>query len=75
MTYGWPAAMRLKSAASYCELSVADFEREISAGRLPMPVKLGSHEHWSKAKIDEALERIAGSSHDWRAAVGLNHAA
>ena len=75
MSYGWPSMMRLKTAAAYCELSVADFEREIIAMRLPMPVKLGSHEHWSKAKIDEALERIAGSSHDWRAAVGLTHAA
>ena len=36
----WPAAMRLKVAAAYCDLSPADFEREIIAGRLPMPVKV-----------------------------------
>lgn len=68
----WPGMMRRQLAAKYCDLSVAEFEREIAAGRLPSPVKLGNTEHWSKARIDEALERIAGSaSNDWRSKLGL----
>jgi predicted DNA-binding transcriptional regulator AlpA len=68
----WPGMMRRSLAARYCDLSVAEFEREIAAGRLPMPVKLGNSEHWSKARMDEALERIAGgSANDWRSKLGL----
>ncbi len=59
-------------AASYCSLSIAEFEREVVEGRLPMPVKLGNNEHWSKARMDDCLERIAGSSaNDWRSKLGL----
>ncbi len=72
----WPAMMLRPMAASYCSLSAAEFEREIADGRLPMPVKLGNKEHWSKRKMDEALERIAGgSANDWRAKLGLYDAA
>jgi hypothetical protein len=68
----WPGMMRRTLAARYCDLSVAEFEREVVAGRLPMPVKLGNNEHWSKVRIDAALEAIAGgSANDWRAKLGL----
>jgi hypothetical protein len=71
----WPAAMKRGLAARYCDLSVAEFEREVVAGRLPMPVTLGNSEHWPKSRIDEALERISGSASDWRTQLGLNDAA
>lgn len=68
----WPGMMKRGLAARYCDLSVAEFEREIVEGRLPLPVKLGNSEHWSKARLDEALDRIAGASaNDWRAKLGL----
>jgi predicted DNA-binding transcriptional regulator AlpA len=61
----WPGMMRRATAALYCELSVSEFEREINAGRLPMPVKLGNHEHWSKARLDEALDRLTADNGNW----------
>lgn len=61
----WPAMMRRPLAARYCDLSVAEFEREIAAGRLPMPVKLGNHEHWNKRQLDEWLERLATGGVEW----------
>jgi hypothetical protein len=42
-----------------------EFEREIADGRLPMPVKLGNHEHWSRAKLDAALDTLAGTGEQW----------
>jgi predicted DNA-binding transcriptional regulator AlpA len=68
--------MRRSLAACYCDLSVAEFEREIADGRLPMPVKLGNSEHWSKGKLDRALEQLAGGAdNDWRTKLGLYNAA
>lgn len=61
----WPAMMRRATAAKYCELSPAEFEREISDGRLPMPVRLGNSEHWSRAQLDVALEILASGGQDW----------
>lgn len=61
----WPGMMKRATAAAYCELSVSEFEREIGAGRLPMPVRLGKHEHWSKARLDEALDRLTADNGNW----------
>lgn len=71
----WPCMMKRAKAAAYCDLSAAEFEREINDGRLPMPVKLGNSEHWSKLQLDKALEKIASGSNDWRTKLGLNDAA
>jgi hypothetical protein len=66
----WPAMMRRSFAAAYCGLGVPDFEREVLAGRLPAPVQFGGGESWSRAKLDEALDRILGTAprlpDDWR---------
>ena len=56
----WPAAMKRGTAARYCELSEAEFERQVAAGTLPAPFKLGKHEHWSRAQLDKALLVLAG---------------
>lgn len=67
MTAMWPRMMRRATAAKYCDLSVAEFEREVASGRLPMPVKLGNSEHWSTVAIDEMLGRLTGETgDDWR---------
>jgi predicted DNA-binding transcriptional regulator AlpA len=67
VTRPWPRMMKCLTAALYCDLSVAEFEREVAAGRLPMPVKLGNSEHWSQTAIDEMLNRLTGDSKsDWR---------
>lgn len=66
--YPYPPRMMTRTrAAAYCDLTVAEFEREVLDGRLPMPVKLGSKDHWSRVALDEHLSRIAGEqSGDWR---------
>ena len=68
----WPGAMKRATAARYLELSVTKFEQEIAAGRLPEPIMLGGTEHWSRAKINQALERLHSGADDWRTRLGLN---
>lgn len=69
----WPRMMRRRTAALYCDMKVADFEREVLADRLPSPVLFGGEERWSRAHLDEALERLTGDGPraDWRAAQPL----
>jgi predicted DNA-binding transcriptional regulator AlpA len=62
----WPAMMTRQLAADYCSLSIAQFEREINAGRLPAPVSLGGVAHWHKPTLDRYLEQISGATYDWR---------
>ena len=62
----WPMALKRKDAAAYCSLTMPEFEREIAAANLPLPVKLGNHEHWSRARLDEALDRLTGQNEDWK---------
>jgi predicted DNA-binding transcriptional regulator AlpA len=52
----WPEMMLQKDAAEYCGLSIAAFEREVYARRLPAPVRFGGKDHWRKAAIDAALD-------------------
>lgn len=56
----WPRAMKKKTAAAYCDLSVGAFEREIVNGKLPASFMLGGREHWHRPAIDAALDRING---------------
>ncbi len=60
MSERWPRMMKRATAAQYCELSVAGFEREIAAGRLPGPVILDGREHWCIRALDKALDQITG---------------
>ncbi len=60
MSERWPRMMKRATAAAYCELSVAGFEREIAAGRLPTPSILDGREHWCRAALDKALDIITG---------------
>jgi predicted DNA-binding transcriptional regulator AlpA len=56
----WPHMMKRTTAAQYCDLSDGAFIREVAAGRLPSPVKLGGREHWFRPALDKALAMIAG---------------
>jgi predicted DNA-binding transcriptional regulator AlpA len=56
----WPEMMLQKDAAEYCGLSIAAFEREVYARRLPAPVRFGGKDHWRKAAIDAALDVLTG---------------
>lgn len=71
----WPAMLKRRTAAAYCDLSPAEFEREVNAGTLPLPVKLGNSEHWSRRKLDEALDALNGEAGDWRAKLGQRRVA
>lgn len=61
-SYGWPQAMKRKTAAAYCEIGIAAFEAAIEKGVLPASFMLGGREHWHKPSLDKALERLAGWS-------------
>jgi hypothetical protein len=56
----WPRMMTRRTASAYCDLTSAGFEREVMAGRLPVPVMLDGEEHWSQVEIDAALDRLLG---------------
>lgn len=58
----WPEMMLQRDAADYCSLSIAAFDREVYAGRLPRPILLGGKEHWRKSVIDRALDVMTGDA-------------
>ncbi|MFD1104187.1 helix-turn-helix transcriptional regulator [Sphingobium olei] len=64
----WPRMMKRGTACAYLDLSAAELEREIAAGRLPHPVMLGNAEHWSRSELDEYVDRLTGvrAANDWR---------
>jgi len=64
----WPRMLRKASVCAYLELSVAELEREITAGRLPHPIMLGNSLHWSLAEIDAYVDRLTSADNveDWR---------
>lgn len=72
----WPAMMKRRTAALYCDMSEAAFEREIVAGRLPAGIMFGGREHWRKDALDKAFDRLAGEADEpeyikkWRAEYG-----
>lgn len=60
--------MLRKTAVQYCDISDAQFGREVMDRRLPQPVLFGGKEHWHRASLDRALAVIAGeeSVSRWR---------
>ena len=58
----WPRLMRRETAAMYCDMTPVEFEREVSDARMPLPIKIGGREHWSRTAIDEQINRLTGDS-------------
>lgn len=52
--------LRRKEAADYCGLSIAAFERAITSGTIPMPIRLESQERWCVKSLDKAIDRLTG---------------
>ncbi len=68
----WPAMMKRDTAARYCDMSTAEFERAIADGVIPMPIRFGDRERWSRAVLDRYISNATGeSAPDWRAESGL----
>ncbi len=66
-TFGWPQAVKRRTAAAYLDLSLAEFDAEVAGARLPRGFMLGRSLHWSRASIDEHLNRLSGDvTPDWR---------
>ncbi|MBO9579873.1 MAG: hypothetical protein J7498_03185 [Sphingobium sp.] len=64
--------MRKATLARYLDMAPSDIEREVAAGRLPLPVKIGRAEHWSRSAVDSMVEVITGEAiDDWRASQPL----
>jgi excisionase family DNA binding protein len=66
MSDRWPAMMLRKTASAYLDMGEAEFERAVLKGIVPLPIRYGDRDRWSKAQIDARLEGIGGE-HDWRA--------
>lgn len=63
----WPRLMTRATLARYLDITPAEVEKEIASGRLPLPVRVGSRDHWSRAAVDASVERIMGEQiADWR---------
>lgn len=58
----WPALMLRKTVAEYMDMSEDSVIKEVSAGRLPAPFKIGGRDHWRRDAIDAAIARLTGSS-------------
>lgn len=68
----WPRMMSKATLARYLDITPTEVEREVMRGRLPMPVRVGSREHWSRTAVDAFVERLTGERNDdWRHAQPL----
>jgi hypothetical protein len=59
--------MKKATLALYLDITPAEVEKEVIAGRLPMPVRVGSGDHWSRTAVDSMVETLTGERvADWR---------
>jgi hypothetical protein len=54
--------MRRSTAALYCDMPVAEFERGVALGTLPPAFQCVDQPRWSRALLDEYLERLTGEA-------------
>lgn len=55
--------MMLKATAmAYVDLGETAFVREVAAGRLPQPTRLGGRDHWYRPALDKALAALVGDA-------------
>lgn len=63
----WPALLKRDQAMAYLSLTPAKFEAAMLAGEIPYPIMVGGQERWSRAQMDEYLDRLTGGGKDdWR---------
>lgn len=64
----WPRLMKLASAADYCDLAPAAFEREVFAGKFPPGLMVGGKLHWDIRALDKAIDALTGGEDEpeWR---------
>jgi predicted DNA-binding transcriptional regulator AlpA len=63
----WPRMLQRRMAAAYCGIEPSRFDKAVAMHRLPQPINLDGLDLWSRPEIDEALNRLAGTSvPDWR---------
>jgi len=59
--------MRRVTAAAYLDMKSDELEREVTAGNLPLPIRVGKEDRWNRAALDQWLDRLTGDSRpDWR---------
>lgn len=56
----WPALLLRKTVAEYLDMSEDSVIKEVSAGRLPAPFKIGGRDHWRRDAIDAAINQLTG---------------
>lgn len=65
--FGWPQAMKRRTAAAYLDLSLAEFDAEVAGARLPRGFMLGRSLHWARASINEHVNCLSAEvTPDWR---------
>lgn len=52
----WPRLLKLADAAAYLSLPVAEFQRAVAKGLLPMPRVVEKSERWDRKEIDRHLD-------------------
>lgn len=63
----WPAMLKRDRAMAYVSLTAGKFEAAMSSGQIPYPVQIAGVDLWSRAQMDEYLERLTGGGQpDWR---------
>jgi len=63
----WPAMMRRKTLAEYCDISEAEVERRVAAGELPQPISFGGKDRWYRQAVSDRLAELSGEGDaEWR---------
>ena len=57
-----PRLLDLETAAAYLGLSGAAFQRAVSDGVYPQPLRDGRRRHWDRRSLDAAVDRRSGLS-------------
>ena len=53
-----PGLMKLETAAAYCDMKVADFQRAVATGALPDAVLINGQERWRVVEIERQFEEV-----------------
>lgn len=62
-----PLLIDIHALAALLDRSVASLERDLAAGRLPAPVRLGSSRKWRLAEIEEWVSAGCPPRAEWEA--------